>query len=98
MDAKKKFHMQDHTAYSGVFDLTDTEAEQLRARGWLVVPIECVDDERQGHLHLMDPDGKFVGSRVLDRIQAGDFIRRGYHLVHVGDATFKEIQELRKEK
>lgn len=95
MADKNRYHLQDDTKHGGVFDLTDTEAEQMRAKGWIVVPEELVDPARSGHLHLLDENGKFVGSRVLDAIQAADFVRQGYHLVHVGDATSRELEDLR---
>ncbi len=91
---KTAHHMQDGKGYSGVFELTDTEAEQLRAKDWLVVPVRYVKQEVSGHLHVIDSRGQYVNTRMLDAVQAGDLVRQGYHLVHVGDGS-KDMDEIR---
>lgn len=95
MEPKQDYYMRQNTVTRGVYPLTETEAEQLRAKGWMVVPKSCVDPERSGHLHLVDSHGNFVGTRVLDPVQAGDLVRQGYRLVHVGDATPKDLADMR---
>lgn len=76
------------------FHLTDEEAQSLRDKDWLVVPTELVRHDFHGHFHVVDEHGQLIGQRMLDAVQAGEHLRLGHHLVHVGDAS-KDMDEIR---
>jgi hypothetical protein len=96
-EQKLAYHMQDAKGYASIHQLSEIEAEQLREKGWLVVPVACVKEDLHGHLHVIDDHGRYVGARMLDAVQAGDLVRQGYHLVHVGDG-YRDLAEIRKMK
>lgn len=95
-DDEKLAHHMHHPdrGNAGIFTLTQEEAEQLREKGWLVVPVSYVDEAVQGHLNVFDHKGRYVNSRMLNAIQVGDLKRQGYHLTHVADAS-KDLEEMR---
>lgn len=94
MDEKRVYYMQDHRKLPSRHVLTETDAEQLREKGWTAVPVDMVKDEVHGHFHVFDSNGQYMGSRMLDAVQAADHVRQGCHLVHVGDGAMDldEIQ------
>lgn len=94
MAERSWYHMRDDKKPVGVFQLADDELEPLRAKGWLIVPMALVKEDVHGHFHVIDEHGRLIGQRMLDAVQAGEHLRLGHHLIHVGDAS-KDMQEVR---
>lgn len=95
MTEKQTYYMQDSRKFPTRVDLTEQEAEALRVKSWLVVPVEMVHENVAGHLNVHDQHGRYIGTRMLDAVQAGDHVRQGYHLTHVAGVTQDDMKEIR---